>query len=148
METARPRPGGGALQLGQCHQGLRKAVPGDLGEAFLDPMEVIPHRCWVEVSLPQIAENFRRVRSVVGPDVEITAVVKADAYGHGMPQVARALSSAGARSFAVSCVPEGIALREAGIAGRILVMADSMDHTRAMAIDHNLTPVVHTLEDL
>jgi alanine racemase len=111
-------------------------------------METAPFRSWAEVSRAQIAANFRQVRSVVGPEVEIVAVVKADAYGHGAVEVSRALVAEGARWLAVSFVEEGVALRQAGIGARILVMADRPAFAHAALVEHQLTPVVHTLEDL
>ncbi|HYR82979.1 MAG TPA: alanine racemase [Terriglobia bacterium] len=54
-------------------------------------------RCWVEVSLPQIAENFDAIRDVVKPPVEIMPVVKANACGHGAVEVATVLCKRGAR---------------------------------------------------
>lgn len=105
-------------------------------------------RTWVEISRAQIAANFRAVRELVGAGVEVTAVVKADAYGHGAVEVARVLESEGARWLAVSTVEEGVALREAGIRIRILVMADNLPFSRPALLDHGLTPVIHSLEDL
>jgi len=69
-------------------------------------MEAAPFRSWAEVSRGQIAENFRRVRALVGPEVEIVGVVKADAYGHGAIEVSRVLESEGARWLAVSFIEE------------------------------------------
>src|SRR5579872_6830531 len=63
-------------------------------------------RCWVEVSLSQIAANYRNVRAAVGPGVEAAGVVKADAYGHGMIEIARVLAAEGAKWLAVSSVEE------------------------------------------
>ena len=111
-------------------------------------MDTSPFRSWAEVSRAQIAANFRQVRSVVGPEVEIVAVVKANAYGHGAVEVSRTLVAEGARWLAVSFVEEGIALRQAGIGARILVMADRPACAHAALVEHQLTPVVHTLEDL
>jgi alanine racemase len=80
-------------------------------------------RSYALVSREQIARNYRNVRSVVGPGVEVAAVVKADAYGHGMLEVSRVLTAEGATYLAVSSVEEGTLLREAGIhQARILVM--------------------------
>jgi alanine racemase len=111
-------------------------------------MDTSPFRSWAEVSRAQIAANFRQVRSVVGPEVEIVAVVKANAYGHGAVEVSRTLVAEGARWLAVSFVEEGVALRQAGIGARILVMADRPAFAHAALVEHQLTPVVHTLEDL
>jgi len=106
------------------------------------------YRSWVEISLKQIADNFRAVREVVGPDVEVMPVVKADAYRHGAVEVSRTLISAGARWLAVSSVEEGAILRDRGIAARILVMADFLPAERDGLLDYNLTPVIHSLDGI
>jgi len=106
------------------------------------------YRSWVEVSLQQIAENYQAVRAAVGPGVEVMGVVKTEAYGHGAREVARRLLGLGARWLAVTSVEEGVALREAGIAARILVMADNLPYARPALLEFELTPVVHTLADL
>jgi len=111
-------------------------------------MDAFAYRSWVEISLGQIAENFRAVKSVVGPAVEVMPVVKADAYRHGAVEVSRTLCSEGARWLAVSNVEEGAALRDAGIQCRILVMADFLPAERKGLLDYNLTPVIHSLEDI
>lgn len=106
------------------------------------------YRSWVEISLKQIADNFRAVREVVGPNVEVMPVVKADAYRHGAVEVSRTLIGAGARWLAVSSVEEGAILRDRGIAARILVMADFLPAEREGLLDYNLTPVIHSLDDI
>jgi alanine racemase len=105
-------------------------------------------RSWVEVSLGRIRANFRAVRAVVGASVEIMPVVKADAYRHGAVAVSHALEGEGARWLAVSNVEEGVALREAGVAARILVMADFLPEERLAFEEFRLTPVIHSLEDI
>ncbi|MBV9157585.1 MAG: alanine racemase [Acidobacteriaceae bacterium] len=108
----------------------------------------MPYRSWVEVSRSQIAANFQAIRDVVGPAVEVMPVVKADAYRHGAIEVSRTLEQQGARWLAVSNTEEGVALRDAGIQARILVMADFLPFTREAMLAYNLTPVIHSLEDL
>ena len=105
-------------------------------------------RSWVEVSLGTIRANYRAVRAVVGDHAEIMPVVKADAYRHGALEVSRALEAEGAQWLAVSNVEEGVALRQAGIRTRILVMADFLPAERAALVEFNLTPVVHSLYDI
>ncbi len=107
-----------------------------------------PYRSWVEISLGQIAANFQAVKQAVGPGVEVMPVVKADAYRHGAVEVSRTLEAKGARWLAVSNTEEGVALRGAGIRTRILVMADFLPFTREAMLEHQLTPVIHSLEDL
>lgn len=104
-----------------------------------------PFRTWVEISRAQLAANYRAVRALVGPDIEIAAVVKADAYGHGAVEVARVLQAEGARWLAVSSAEEGVTLRQAGFRGRILVMADAFAFSRAALVECALTPVLPSL---
>lgn len=111
-------------------------------------MAQFANRSWVEISLGQIASNFQAVKSVVGPTVEVMPVVKADAYRHGAVEVSRTLSKEGARWLAVSNVEEGAALRDAGVTARILVTADFLPAERAGLVEYNLTPVIHSLEDI
>ncbi len=80
--------------------------------------------------------------------MEILPVVKAEAYGHGAVEAARVLAAEGARRVAVSNFEEGLALREAGLQVRVLVMADYVGCGRAALVKSGLTPVVHSLEDL
>jgi len=111
-------------------------------------MNEIAYRSWVEVSRERIARNFRLVREMVGPDVEVMPVVKADAYRHGANEVSTVLERAGARWLAVSSVEEGVLLREAGIRARILVMADFLPGEREALLEHRLTPAIHSLADV
>jgi len=105
-------------------------------------------RSWVEVSLGRIRANYRAVRALVGDAVDVMPVVKADAYRHGAIEVSRALEAEGAGWLAVSSVEEGIALREAGIRARILVMADFLPEGRPALAAYHLTPVIPALEDV
>jgi len=105
-------------------------------------------RSWIEISRSAIRDNFRAVRASVGPSIEVMPVVKADAYRHGAIEVARILEAEGVRWLAVSNVDEGIALREAGIGARILVMADYLPENRPFFKEFHLTPVIHSLEDV
>lgn len=111
-------------------------------------MSGAPFRTWMEISRERIAGNFRAVREAVGPAVELVPVVKADAYRHGALEVSRVLERAGARWLAVSSVEEGVALREGGIQARILVMADFLAIERPALLEFDLTPAIHSLEDL
>jgi alanine racemase len=112
------------------------------------PRTALAYRSWVEVSRAQIAANFQAIRQVVGRDVEVMPVVKADAYRHGAIEVSRTLEEHGARWLAVSNTDEGVALRDAGIRAEILVMADFLPFTREALLAHNLIPVIHSLADL
>jgi len=106
------------------------------------------YRTWAEVSLRQVRENFRAVAATVGRGVVVAPVVKADAYGHGAVPVSRALINAGATWLAVSCVQEGVALRQSGIDARVLVMGGLLPFEREAVFTHRLTPVAHSLDEL
>ncbi len=105
-------------------------------------------RSYACISRSQIARNYRSVKAAVGPDVEVLGVVKADAYGHGAVEVSRVLEAEGARWLAVSSVEEGVALRQAGLGARILVMAGFLPCEREALVEFNLTPAVHSLDDI
>ncbi len=86
--------------------------------------------------------NLRRIRSVV-PDARVMAVIKANAYGHGMLRIAHALAEADA--FAVARTDEGLSLRQCGIPQRIAVLQGfvSEDELQAHA-GYGLEPVIHS----
>jgi len=77
---------------------------------------------WAEVSLATLRQNFRTVVNHAGAGVTTCAVVKADAYGHGAVECARALESEGAKWQGVTSLDEAIPLRDAGVDSRILLM--------------------------
>ena len=102
---------------------------------------------WADISLDAIVSNFRKIKKWVGGR-KVLAVVKADAYGHGGPPVAKALEKAGADCFGVTCVSEGAELREAGIRKPILVLTGWWNGESNSLFEYNLSPAVHRLDDL
>jgi alanine racemase len=97
---------------------------------------------WAEVSLATLRENFRAVQRHIGTGVTVCAIVKADAYGHGAAECARALEQEGARWFGVTSLDEAIPLREAGIRGRILLMTGFWRGEEEEIVHLKLTPTV------
>src|SRR5690348_4233522 len=97
---------------------------------------------WAEVSLGALRRNFRALRLLVGRGVELCAVVKADAYGHGARECSRALQDEGAGWFGVTSTAGGLNLRQAGISGRILLMTGFWQGEEGELIHHRLTPAV------
>ncbi len=96
---------------------------------------------WVEIDPDALRANLARVR-MRAPRARVLAVVKADAYGHGLVTVARALAAAD--GFAVARVEEGVVLRRAGIGHRIVVLAGFFDRDEAeAAARYRLEPVIH-----
>ena len=97
---------------------------------------------WVEVSLTALRHNFRAIQLHVGHGITVCPVIKSDAYGHGAAACAAALCAAGAKWFAVGTMEEGIALRRAGIQGRILVLSGFWRGEEEEIVRHQLTPAV------
>lgn len=96
-----------------------------------------------EIDLSAIAENVRAIKRVIGPRCGVMAVVKANGYGLGAPQVASAALEGGASMVAVALVDEGVELRRAGHSGPILVMSYVPPDEALVAVENNLTLVVH-----
>ena len=110
---------------------------------------------WAEVDLSALAENFRAIRKFVNPPQEkrktprkILCIVKGNGYGHGGPQVAKALEKAGSDWFGVTCTEEGIAMREAGVRKPVLVLTSFWAGEESRLIEHDLTAVIHRCEQL
>jgi alanine racemase len=101
---------------------------------------------WAEINLDALAANFHVVKNLVGSDVKVLAVVKANAYGHGAVNCARRLEKEGADWFGVALPEEGIELRSAGITKPVLCLAGFWDGQATACIQHNLTPVVYRLD--
>jgi alanine racemase len=97
---------------------------------------------WADVSLVTLRQNFRTVQKHVGKAVTVCAVVKADAYGHGAIESARALESEGACWFGVTSLDEAIPLREAGIQSDILLMTGFWRGEENEIVRLRLTPTI------
>lgn len=101
---------------------------------------------WAEIDLDALAANFHTVRRMVGSEVSVMAVVKADAYGHGAIVCARRLASEGADWFGVALPEEGIELRRAGIAQPILCLEGFWEGQADTLVSHRLVPVIYQLD--
>ena len=79
-------------------------------------------RAWIELDLDNLRHNVNEFRNAMQPGCELMAVMKAEAYGHGMYEAAVCVSRMGVNAFAVASVEEGIRLRRFGISGEILIL--------------------------
>lgn len=79
-------------------------------------------RAYMEISLENLAHNVAVLRSAMPSKCELMAVVKAEAYGHGMCEIAICLDKIGVRAFAAATIDEGIKLRRCGVRGEILIL--------------------------
>ena len=103
---------------------------------------ILDGRTWAEVSLGALGQNFHAIQKHVGASVTICAVVKADGYGHGAVECARALESDGAEWLGVTDAAEGLALRGAGVTARILLMTGIWKGEEDGIVAQNLTPTI------
>jgi alanine racemase len=120
-----------------------------------NPIDFIGRPVWAEVSLGMLAENFRAIRDYVNPASEkrkwprkVLSIVKGNGYGHGGPQVAKALEKAGSDWFGVASAGEGIELRKFGVRKPILVLGGFWPGEEKNLIQHSLTPAIHRCEQL
>ena len=105
-----------------------------------------PRPTYAEIDLAALRHNFHEVRRTVGDGCDILAVVKADAYGHGVSGVAPALAGAGADLFGVALVEEGAELRRLNIEQPILVLGSAFPGQENDLLEHHLTPVIYDLD--
>ncbi|PLR77295.1 alanine racemase [Bacillus sp. V3-13] len=97
---------------------------------------------WVEIDLNNIEDNLKSIKNLLPDEVEMIAVVKANAYGHGDFQTAEAALRAGASMLAVAFMDEAIALRRKGITAPILILGASRPEDINVAAELNLTLTV------
>jgi alanine racemase len=109
---------------------------------------------WAEVSLGALRHNLRAIRRHVNPPGtpgarrKILAVIKSNAYGHGIVPVARALSRARADWFGVTCSAEGAELRDSGIREPVLILTGFWAGEEQRLLEYRLTPAITRLEQL
>src|SRR5258708_2165973 len=120
-----------------------------------DPAPPHSRPVWAEVSLAALANNLRAIRAYVNPPEEkrkaprkVLSIVKGNGYGHGGPQVAKALEKAGSDWFGVTCTEEGIAVRKAGVRKPVLILTSFVSGEERRMVAHDLTPVIHRCEQL
>ncbi len=101
-------------------------------------------RTWVEINIENALCNLGQIRKYTG--AKVIAVVKADAYGHGVVEMAKAYQSAGVDCFAVACLQEAIELRDAGIEKDILILGATPAEGIPLVNQYKLTQTVFSSE--
>lgn len=111
---------------------------------------VINPLTWAEIDLKALAHNFEELKKLATKNMShaagVMTVIKADAYGHGMLQVAQALEQVGCKYLGVSNISEAVLLRAAGLKQKILLFESTMPRDAKDIIDYQLTPTVCSLE--
>lgn len=103
------------------------------------------HNC-VKIDLSAISYNLNQVKKLIGPDSDIMGIVKSDAYGHGLVQVARLLEENGVKSLGVAHLYEAMILRDNGIKIPIVILCGIRTREDAeQAVEKALTPMVYDM---
>jgi alanine racemase len=105
------------------------------------------YRCWAEVDLSALRENLAWLRDRVGPDVKIMTVVKADAYGHGLKQIAALLMQSGTDIFGVANLAEARTIRSVGRGWPILMLGACLPDEIETAVRDDVMPTLSTIEE-
>lgn len=102
---------------------------------------------WAQIDLDAAASNMQNIRKMVGPDKDITAVVKANAYGHGSVELAKIFLQNGADRLAVACLDEAVELRCAGITARTIILGHTDGRRAEELITYGIDAAVFRYED-
>jgi len=94
------------------------------------------------VDLQRLAHNAESVAQKISPSCRIMAVLKGDAYGHGITPVVKKLSSLGIDHFAAAIWEEGVAIRQAGICDPVLILGDTCSAHLTDMVSNDLTNTI------
>src|SRR5436190_13125787 len=113
---------------------------------------VFPLRpAWVEIDLGRLRRNLQLIRRDLPRPVQLLAVLKDEAYGHGALDVVRIALEEGAWGVGLSTLEEAMTLRDAGIAAPMLLLGERQEAELPWCVEHNLTVCVneaHTVRKL
>lgn len=107
-----------------------------------------PHRCWAQIDLAALERNLRLIRGSLPAHIRYVAVIKADAYGHGLHHAAARLMHSGADLFAVANVSEAAQLRELGPGWPILLLSPVLPEEDRFLVELDLAATVSTPEEV
>ena len=105
------------------------------------------YRSWAEVDLNALRGNLAWLRHRVGTGVKIITVVKADAYGHGLRQIAALLMQSGTDVFGVANLVEARHVREVGAGWPILMLGSCLPQETELAVKDGVMPTISSLEE-
>jgi alanine racemase len=108
----------------------------------------LPRRCWVEIDLAALERNLLLIRASLPPHIKYVAVVKADAYGHGLPHVAARLMHAGADLFAVANLAEAMTLRELSSDWPVLLLSPVLPDEDRYLAEYDLAATVSSPDEV
>jgi alanine racemase len=109
---------------------------------------MITPNTWVEIDCAALLANMHACRQVIGPHCRLLALVKGNAYGHGLLETATALFAAGVEMLGVEAVGEAVAIRTAGITGPILLVGPIPPENMSLLLSYQLTPLLGSPEQV
>ncbi len=121
---------------------------GPSGPSIVTLASNFPLRCWAEIDLGALERNLRRIRVSLPDHMRYVAVVKADAYGHGLHQVAARLMHAGADLFAVATLAEATALLELGPGWPILLLSPVIPEEDHLVAQHGVAASISSQDEV
>ncbi len=101
---------------------------------------------WAEISLDSLKHNFIQVKKLVGENVSILSVVKANAYGHGALEASKAFIESGTDMLGVATLEEALELRDGGLGAPIAVMGGIRAHEAKLIVEQGLTPFLFSID--
>ncbi|MGA8655169.1 MAG: alanine racemase [Chthoniobacterales bacterium] len=104
------------------------------------------YRCWAEIEAEALHHNTRALRSFLPPGVLVVGVVKADAYGHGLSEIARLIDE-DVDLFGVANVSEGLEIRRGGARSPVLLLGPALPSERAVVVKEQFIPPISTAEE-
>ena len=108
----------------------------------------LPRRCWVEIDLAALERNLKHIRATLPATIKYVAVVKADAYGHGLPQVAARLMQAGTDLFAVANIAEAMTIRELSADWPVLLLSPVLPDEDRYLAEFDLAATVSSVDEV
>lgn len=112
-------------------------------------IEQFPRRCWAEIDLAALERNLNAIQAALPEHVRYIAVVKADAYGHGMNHTVARIMQAGIDMFGVANVAEAATIREIGGSGwQILILGATLEDEAQFLFEYDLIPTLSSLEEV
>jgi alanine racemase len=105
-------------------------------------------RTWIEADTKAVANNYRAFRKLISPRVKLMAVVKSNAYGHGLIDFSRLMVKLGADWLGVDSIVEAVTLRQAGVRGNILVLGYTQPINFSVAVKNNIVVTISSPDSL
>ena len=107
---------------------------------------ILSRPVWAEINLDNLAHNMREVRRITNKNSKITAVIKADGYGHGAIAIAETLLENGADRFAVATLSEAIQVKTSFLNTEVMILGYTPENLARDVIENNIIQTIYTLE--